>query len=374
MGAQERIGIVGAGPGGLILARILHLHGVAASVFEREQHSAVRPQGGSLDIHAESGQYAIEQAGLSSEFQHVARYGDQETRVYDKHGELKFLDEGAAGNRPEIDRGQLRGMLLDSLPNGMVRWGHSLTGVEALDNGTFELRFAHDVSERFDLVVGADGGWSRIRPLVSEARPIFSGVMFVELGMADVDAKYPEIARLVGHGLMFALGDGKAIIGHRDANAHVTIYAGLPAPEDSAGLGSIDKATLVAHFESWSGSLQQMLDTSGDRMALRPISALPIGHRWQNRPGVTLLGDAAHLMSPFSGEGANLAMLDAAELALALTSEQDSGAVIPEYEEKMFRRAAEAAVGAQQGLEETFADDGLAHMLALMESHRQTDS
>ncbi len=111
---RPRIAIVGGGPGGLTLARILHLHGVHASVFEREVFSSVRPQGGSLDMHTESGQYAIKCAGLTAEFERIARYEDQESRIYDKHGALRFVDTDTSGkDRPEVDRGHLRQMLLD---------------------------------------------------------------------------------------------------------------------------------------------------------------------------------------------------------------------------------------------------------------------
>jgi 2-polyprenyl-6-methoxyphenol hydroxylase-like FAD-dependent oxidoreductase len=365
------IAIIGGGPAGLTLARILDLHGIEASVFERERHSATRPQGGSLDLHPESGQYALEQAGLTAEFKRVARYQDQEFRIYNKHGELLHLDESNAGDRPEIDRGQLRQILLDSLPEGRIRWDREISAIEPQNDGTFELVFKNGVNERFDLVVGADGAWSRTRPLLSDVRPIYSGVVFVELGIADADERHPQIARLVGHGMMFALGDSKAIIGHRDANAHIGIYAGFRAPEDWIVRGGVDlsssealKNSLLAHFEGWSENLLQIVRQCGDHHAPRAIYALPAGHRWQNRPGITLLGDAAHLMSPFSGEGANLAMLDAADLALALTSGSDWQASIEQFELKMFARAGEAAIGATQGIDETFSEQGLSHILA----------
>ncbi len=248
MSKLPRIAVIGSGPGGLTLARILHLHGIQATVYERESHSAARPQGGSLDMHPESGQYAIEQAGLSAEFQRIARPQDQEFRVYDKYGKLQFVDVSNEGNRPEVDRGHLRQMLLDSVPNAVIRWDHELRSVHSQDDGTFGLHFKNGLNERFEVVVGADGAWSRVRPLLSAAKPIYSGVMFVELGIADVDDRHPDIASLIGHGLMFALGDSKAIIGHRDANARVGIYAALRAPEDWVAL----RSGLREQFDGWS--------------------------------------------------------------------------------------------------------------------------
>ncbi len=316
---KPRIGIVGGGPGGLVLARILHVRGVEAAVFEREAYSSARPQGGSLDMHEESGQYAIGCAELTAEFKKIARYEDQESRIYDMHGVLRFLDDDVTGKeRPEVDRGHLRQMLLDSLPEGVVRWGHELSIAEPQEDGTVTLAFRNGARETFDLVVGADGAWSRIRTLVSDAKPIYSGVMFVQLGIDDADTRYPELARLIGRGLAFAVGDCKAIIGHRDENAHLGIYVAMRVPEDWVTSSGLDwssneamRKSLAGYFDGWSESLLELIyrsGESGERIVPRPLYALPVGHRWEPRDGVTLLGDASHLMSPFGGNGANLAM------------------------------------------------------------------
>jgi len=382
MEKKLRIGIVGGGPGGLVLARVLQVHGVEAVVFEREEHAAVRPQGGSLDMHAESGQYAIACAGLTEEFKKIARYEDQETRVYDKHGVLRFLDADVTGKeRPEVDRGHLREMLLESLNEGVVRWGHDLRVAEPLGDGTVVLVFKNGVREVFDLVVGADGAWSRVRPLVSEAKPIYSGVMFVELGIDDADRRYPELAKLIGRGLTFAIGDSKAIIGHRDAGAHLGLYVAMRVPEDWGKTSGLDwtsseavKASLAGYFEGWSETLVELIrrsGESGETIAPRPLYALPVGHRWEAREGVTLLGDAAHLMSPFGGDGANLAMWDAADLGLALAAGGDWRMAVRRFEEAMFVRAEEAAAGAAGAMEEVFSEEGLEHMVAQMEGHGQ---
>jgi 2-polyprenyl-6-methoxyphenol hydroxylase-like FAD-dependent oxidoreductase len=376
---EPRIAIVGAGPGGLTLARILHLHGLDAIVFEREASSRIRQQGGSLDMHPESGQYAIECAGLAAEFQRIARYEDQESRIYDKHGKLLLMDDDVTGqNRPEVDRGQLRQMLLDSLPANVIRWDHELSSILPQDNGRYELVFRNGASERFDLVVGADGAWSRVRPLVSEARPIYSGVTFVELGMDDADARHPELARLVGRGLTFFVGESKALIGHRDANAHLSIYAALRAPEDWIEKGGIDmaspdtmKTSLAGYFTGWSENLLDLIYRSGNIISTRKIHAVPVGHRWAHRAGITLVGDAAHLMSPFGGDGANLAMQDAADLALALAGENDWRAALRDYEAAMFARAELSAARAREMIDQVMSEDGLANLLRAMEGHRQ---
>ncbi len=375
---KPRVAIVGGGPGGLTLARILHVRGIDAAVFEREAHAASRPQGGSLDMHEESGRHAIALAGLTRAFEKIARYEDQEMRVYDKHGTLHYVDtDTSEAKRPEVDRGHLREMLLECLAPGTVRWDHELRTVEPSDDGTVDLHFANGTSERFDLVVGADGAWSRLRPSLSDAKPAYSGVTMFEFGIDDADARHPDSSALVGRGLAFALGDEKAIIGHRDADAHLGCYAGLRVPEDRMVAGSIDRPTpaalremLLSHFADWSDDLRALIVRCGDPIAPRPIYALPAGHRWQHRYGLTLIGDAAHVMSPFGGEGANLAMLDAADLAVAIADNDAWDAAVARCEGVQATRAEVAAEGARTGIDEAFSANALEHMLAHMNERR----
>src|SRR4051812_34544224 len=113
-----RIAIIGGGPGGLTLARILQTRGIAATVFEQERTADERQQGGSLDLHPKAGQYAVGLAGLTQQFRALARYEDQGTRLLDKTGAVLF--EEGEDDRPEIDRTELRAMLLSSLDPGVV--------------------------------------------------------------------------------------------------------------------------------------------------------------------------------------------------------------------------------------------------------------
>jgi 2-polyprenyl-6-methoxyphenol hydroxylase-like FAD-dependent oxidoreductase len=269
-------------------------------------------------------------------------------------------------------------MLLDSLPANAIRWDHELSSIQRQEDGRYKLVFRDGTSEKVDLVAGADGAWSRVRPLVSQAQPIYAGVAFVELGIDDADARHPELARLVGRGLTFFVGESKALIGHRDANAHLAIYAALRAPEDWIEKGGLDmsspdtmKASLAANFSGWSEDLLDLIHCSGDMTRARKIHALPVGHRWTHRPGVTLLGDAAHLMSPFGGDGANLAMQDGADLALALAGENDWRAAVRDYEVMMWARAEPSAAAAGETMDQIFSENGLAHILQAMEDHRR---
>lgn len=240
--AKPRIAIVGAGLGGLTLARMLHVKGLDASVFERDVSASERPYGGTLDMHADTGLFAIEQAGLLDAFGEVARYEDQGLRLFDKDANLLFEDSN--GNRPEIDRGQLRELLRKSLPDGVVQWDHAVDAVQACEAGGAEIVFRNDTRQSFDLVVGADGAWSRVREVLSPARPAYTGLTFFEVEIKDVEARHPGIAELVSHGLLIASADRRTIFAQRNATGHVRVYVALRV--DATGTADDDLHPVVA--------------------------------------------------------------------------------------------------------------------------------
>ncbi|WP_329492711.1 NAD(P)/FAD-dependent oxidoreductase [Kitasatospora herbaricolor] len=337
--------IIGAGLGGLTLARVLHVHGIPATVHEADPCAESRTQGGQLDIHEEDGQRALADAGLTDEFRAIIHEGADAARVLDRHGAL-LLDVPSDGSavRPEVLRGDLRRILLDSLPEGTVRWGSKVTAVRPLGDGRHELTFTDGSTATSDLLVGADGAWSRVRPLLSDARPVYTGTTFVETYLHDVDERHPATAAAVGRGAMYALAPGKGIVAHREAGGVLHTYvelnrsAGWIAATDFTDAAAAG-ARVAAEFDGWAPHLTALITDGGTAPVARMIHTLPDGHRWDRVPGVTLLGDAAHLMPP-SGDGANLAMFDGAELGKAIARHPDDvEAALAAYEKELFPRS-----------------------------------
>ncbi|WP_405463886.1 FAD-dependent monooxygenase [Streptomyces jietaisiensis] len=376
---MKTVTIVGAGLGGLTLARVLHVHGIPVEVYEAEASPDARAQGGMLDIHDYNGQLAIEAAGLREAFRALVLEGRQAMRALSEDGTLLFekADDGRGG-RPEAQRADLRRMLLDALPAGTVNWGAKVTGARGLGEGRHEVAFADGRTLVTELLVGADGAWSRIRPLLSAATPEYAGTSFVETYLHEADTRHPGAAKAVGGGMMFVPAPDRGITAHRERGDTLHAYISLTRPLD--WFDRIDftdsaaaTARVAAEFEGWAPEITALITDSDTPPVLRPHFALPDGHRWQRTPGVTLIGDAAHLQVP-NGEGANWAMCDGAELAGALAAHPDDlEAGLEAYEQAMFTRMSQADDVMNEHLEEAFGEDMPESLRALMPESQQDD-
>jgi 2-polyprenyl-6-methoxyphenol hydroxylase-like FAD-dependent oxidoreductase len=359
----RKIAIVGGGPGGLTLASLLQLKGVDVTVYERDVDAAVRIQGGALDLHTESGLAALEKAGLIDEFKARYRQGAELMRVTDDQANI-FADQHTDGSavaekfgdkhhRPEIDRGPLRDILLNSLKPGTVVWNSHIVSAER-DHGGWKLFFHSGREVYADIVVGADGANSKIRTLVTDIKPFWTGITMIEGSIKDAKKTAPIIHGLLKGGKIFAFGNEQTLIVSSKADGSFGFGVSFKSSEHwvkESGIDFKDNNQMLAWFKkefvTWSDTWWELFSCETTLFIPRPQYCMPLDQRWEANSDITLLGDAAHWMPPFAGEGVNMAMLDALQLSEALTdpSFSDARSAIAQFEKQMFKRFAKIGEG-----------------------------
>lgn len=355
MQKHPQIAIIGGGPAGLTAAVILHRHGLAVRVYESDGARTSRTQGGTLDLHEDKGQIALRHAGLLDQFRAIARHDDQESRNVDPFSGAVQKDVPRADDaldRPEIDRGVLRDLLLSALPDEALAWNHRLKSVGTSQDRRHVLTFADGQEIGADIAIGADGAWSRVRAALSPAQPFYTGVTFLEGWIAHPTQVQSDV---VGRGTLFSFGGPEAIFAQRNGQGRICIYAAVKRSQDGLKeqLAVTPAPRLVRDiYSAWAPDLVDLLQAC-DAFVERPIFSLKPDFDWMPRQGLTLIGDAAHLMPPV-GLGVNLAMLDAADLALALTQTADWQAAIRQAEARIMDRARQAMREAIPGFADWF--------------------
>jgi 2-polyprenyl-6-methoxyphenol hydroxylase-like FAD-dependent oxidoreductase len=373
---NKQIAIVGGGPGGLTLARLLQLKGADVKVYERDFNKDARVQGSPLDMHEESGWAALHKANLSGEFNKHVRIGADKKIIVNEHAEIFFNDhETKPGkySRPEIDRGVLRKILLDSLQPGTVVWDSHFISMEKR-NGGWVLHFKNGSSAGADIVIAADGANSKIRPYITNSKAFYSGITMVEINVYDAEKATPHIYALLNGGKIMAFGNAKCLLGGQKGNGDLGFYLSFKADENWAannGLDFYDKRQLLSWFKKeysgWGSTWYELFENATMPFIPRPIYCMPLDQTWKALPGLTMIGDAAHVMPPFAGEGANMAMFDALELSECLTSDrydilQDA---ISFYEINMRKKAAIAAEESLKNGERMHSEGALEKMMVI---------
>lgn len=389
-----RIGVVGGGPSGLALAKLLHQRGFPATVHELRskptQQELDRPSG-VLDLHEESGLKVVRECGLWHGFQAAVGDCSECMRVMNSRGDLLHTDEGQLESRPEIARNALADLFLQHLPLDTIEWNQKIRSIHSSRRSSGATEITLDLGENgravYDFVVGADGAWSKVRKLLSDVQPFYSGAQYITATIRNASSRYPQLCDITGSGTLCALGGGNGIMTQRGPQDSIRLYAAVSTPHEQwaavaglAGKTASEVATKLLRddgpFTTWAPALQQLLfraceeetkDNLGCEADIKPYYMLPVGHRWHQRTGVTLIGDSSHLMLPWAGEGVNVALWDALDLAdvLTRTSEAEDAvswqaAMDPhlrKFGEAMFTRAEEKAEESLQN-KNTFLSEG----------------
>ncbi len=374
---NKKIAIVGGGPGGLTLARLLQLKGADVKVYERDANKDARQQGATLDLHEESGLKALREAGLMEAFTANFRPGAEQLHIMDKQATTRFKDKPVTAediSRPEIDRGPLQQILLDSLEPGTVAWNSHFEALTPQD-GFWKLTFKNGLFALADLVIAADGANSRIRPYITPVRPFYTGVTAIEGTVYHSETASPFIHQLLNGGKIFAMGDDKLLIVSSKGDGSLVFYTSIKTDESwsrNTEIDLSDKTQVLEWFKAayagWNSVYLELFENAAVPFVIRPIYCMPLDQAWEARPNLTILGDAAHLMPPFAGEGVNMAMLDALELSDCLTGTgfPDLQTAIAGYERQMRKRAALAAKKSLEASDILHSPDAIPFMLQIM--------
>ncbi|ETN42441.1 uncharacterized protein HMPREF1541_01596 [Cyphellophora europaea CBS 101466] len=379
------IAIVGAGPAGLTLARLLQLAPVPIpfTLYEHDASATSRfHQGGTLDLHPSGGLAALRAMHLEDAAAPFLRYEGEELVIADLNAcELVHIKEapkvgGSRNAAPEIDRERLKHLLLEALGVANVRWGKHLKRVDAAAG---KLEFADgSVEGPFDLVVGADGAWSKVRQAVSEVRPVYSGICGFEGHIERPGERSPALDAMVGRGSYFAFSGGRSAMAQRMGDDSIKVGTWLRRNQEfvdelSPGTGIDDEEDLTAkllhEYQDWAPEIREWLHVcSFTRKWV--LWELPVGTTWEHRTGYTLVGDAAHLCTPFAGLGVNAAMADTMELAeriiKAVQEDTSLDEAVELYEKGMFPRARKVQEDTMRNKVGGFADDAPLNFMASM--------
>lgn len=376
----KKIAIVGGGPGGLMLANLLQQKGCTIKVYERDINKNARVQGANLDLHEESGLAALKKANLLDAFYANYLPDAGKSRLMDNNGKIHLddhTDDHIAEHRPEIDRGPLRKILMESLNSDTIIWDSQFVSMSKQNDG-WQLQFKNGKQYYADIVIGADGANSKIRPYLSDIKPIYSGVTIIEGNIYNAEKNAPNIFPLLRGGKIFAFGNEQSIILSSKGDGSIAFYTGEKVNENWITESGINfdnlnevKEWFNTHFSNWNEIYHELFATKNMTVFPRPLYHFPSNQHWPALSNLTIIGDAAHRMPPYAGEGVNMAMLDALELSEELLHTEDIKQAIENYEVKMFERLKDVIAITMQNTVNLHETNGLAYIVEMFNSFKE---
>jgi 2-polyprenyl-6-methoxyphenol hydroxylase-like FAD-dependent oxidoreductase len=372
---NKQIAIVGGGMAGLTLARLLQMQGADVKVYERDFNRDVRVQGSTLDLHEGTGLEALKRAGLLGEFYKNHRPAASKMRLVDKSLNIIFDDRNfekiTAETRPEIDRAPLRDILLNSLEPNTVVWDSYFVSMEKQNNGWL-LQFENGTSAYASLVIAADGANSKLRPYLSNLKPLYSGITLIEGNIYNAEKNAPGLFEFAKGGKVMAF-DNEQFLGYgTKGDGSIMFVVNFKTAENwlpQSGIDFKNKEQVLTWFKKefagWSDVWQEFFTNDDVHFIPRPQYYFPLNQTWETQDNLTMIGDAAHRMPPFAGEGANVAMQDSFELASCLTGNEfpDIKTAISHFEKEMITRGADATKETLGNTELMFSKNAMEKMV-----------